>query len=188
MTKIIFVFSFPRLGRSCLSSFILTFRKKKSASSTWGLLPSTEVDGAASMSAAPGNQAASWRGWGTVGLLTPYQSAHRPSLEKRWAVMQGWQNCRKVRSESVTSTPVFNPNMAGSGSWAAQSEFLKWEILISFYGRAHSGYRTPALSLFFFLICSLSVLWLCATCFMIFTSTLLTESYHCPGFKPPTNH
>ena len=113
MTKIVFVFSSPSLRRSCLSSFILTFRKKKSAASIWGLLPSTEVDGAASGSAAAENQGSLMervRDSGSSWALN--QSAHRPRLETRGPVTQGWQNCRQVWSESVISAPVFNPIMA----------------------------------------------------------------------------
>lgn len=112
MTKMVFVFSFPSLRRGCLSSFILTFRKKESAASIWGLLPSTEVDGAACVCSRWEPRQPHGEGEGQWELLAPYQSTPSPRLETCGPVMQRRQNCREVWNESLISAPVFNPTMA----------------------------------------------------------------------------
>lgn len=105
-----------------------------------------------------GTKAASWRGWGTVGAPGPLP-VH--TLAQAWDMWTGNAKTAKLQGsvewESNFSSSV--QSYHGSGSWAIQTEVLIWKILKSFYLRAHSGYRATALSLFFFLIYSLFVLW-----------------------------
>ena len=158
MTKIVFVFSSPSLRRGCLSSSFSLLGKRKvrhlAGDSCHPQRWMVQPQGLQLL----GTKAASWRGWGTVGapgpspVRTPAQVWDTWTSNSRMAKLQASEEWECNFSSSVQS-------QHGSGSWAIQSEVLKWKILKSFYLRAHSGYRTTALSLFFFLICSLFVLW-----------------------------
>lgn len=117
MTRVIFLFSFPSLKRSCQSSFILAFSKRREvASTTVGCVASPEVGGTASPYSLLLTESATWTGevrshWKEPrGLLAPHQCVLPARLEKCWAEIQAGKGTGKHICESVNSTQRFSRN------------------------------------------------------------------------------